>query len=433
MKTIFIAVPLLSSVVCSPALATLIGSAADFTVLANTYVSGGDGKTKNLIAGDFTVNGNVIAKTYASTGARSIIKGDFRTGDVLTTGDSAQVTGNAQSVAAGNTGANSLVQGNLEVGLVGTMGANAEVEGNFISGLAGTMGANAEVEGNFISGGVGTMGDTARVDSNFISGGAGTMGANANVDGNFISGAAGTISASATLAGSKAVNQGAGVSAPESTIYLDAVKQAILDDMTAATDDLIDAKAALSAMALTNPTLIPVFLPSATQTDTFVAGVYEAASWSTTAGTTLYLDAQDADGAVWVFNIADILAFGGDTTITVINDIYDNAEVWWNVSTTASPGGYASLGDGADVVGTIIAEDYVMIGANATVMAASTFGESCGGVYSTTSYVSIGAFAAVGGTGCSSISVPEPATFTMLFTGFGLMGFLMRRRAIKTA
>jgi hypothetical protein len=434
MKKAVYAMPLLAAVICTPATAGLIsiGSAADFTVLANTYVSGGaGGAAQDLLSGGYTVNGNVIAKTYASTGAGSTIIGDFRTGDVLTTGDGATVTGNAQSVAAGTTGANSLVQGNLDVGLVGTMGANADVDGNFISGLAGTMGANAKIDGNFISGGVGTMGANAKVDGNFISGGAGTMGANTKVDGNFISGAAGTKSASATLHGNMEVDQGLSVSAPDTTTYLDAVKQAIKDDMTAATADLKTAKDAFSAMGATMPTLDAVWAPVG-NTGTFNAGVYKVASWSTTASSTLFLDAQDQYNAMWVFNIEDVLAFGASTKIEVINDSYNNAEVWWNVRDQA-PGGYASVGANAHIVGTIIAEDYVSIGANAYMSAASTSGGACGGVYSTSSYVSIGAGAVVDGTGCSSTSVPEPETNLLLLAGLGLMGFVKRKRSKKTA
>jgi hypothetical protein len=48
---------------------------------------------------------------------------------------------------------------------------------------------------------------------------------------------------------------------------------------------------------------------------TLFAGVYSAASWFTTAGTTLTLDGQGQNDAMWLFNIEDILAFGGVSTV----------------------------------------------------------------------------------------------------------------------
>jgi len=98
MKNIY-AIPLLAAVFCTPATAGIIGSAEDFTILANTYNSTGDGSI---------VHGNVIADTYATTGANSTINGNYRTGTILTLGAGATVTGNAQSVAAGTAGANTL-------------------------------------------------------------------------------------------------------------------------------------------------------------------------------------------------------------------------------------------------------------------------------------------------------------------------------------
>jgi carbonic anhydrase/acetyltransferase-like protein (isoleucine patch superfamily) len=374
MKRVICTVPLLAAVFCSSASAGLIGSAESFTVLANTYVSGGDGSI---------VHGSVIAKTYASTGANSTINGDFRSGDVMTLGDGATVTGNAQSIEAGSATANTTVNGNLEVGGVGTMGDTSHVKGNFISGLDGTIGANGILDGNWEVG----------------------------------AGSVAAASASSNKVNSDAVDT--------NVPYLNSVKQAITSDMIAATNDLETAKTSLSAMGLGT-----ALAPTMTVDTTFYAGVYSAASWSTTAGTTLTLDGQNQVGAMWVFNIEDILAFGGVSTVELIN-VDDTAEVWWNVKNLTA-GGYTSIGDGAHIVGTIIAEDYVMIGANAHVMNVSN--TNCAGVYSTTSYVSIGANAVVGGAGCSGTNVPEPETYTLFLSGLGLMGFgfITRRRTKKT-
>jgi hypothetical protein len=340
MKAPIYAMPLLAAFFCTPTLALTFSSGESFTVLANTYVSGGDSAI---------VYGNVIAKTYASTGNGSIIHGNFRSGDVTTLGYGATINGNVESKEAGNAGANTLITGDLVTGGVGTMGASAHVEGNFISGLAGTIGANAILDGNWEVG-FGSL-STASASSNKIY-----------------------------------------YDAVDTDIaYLNSVRANIDSDMNAATNDLIDTKAALSDMASTELTLSPTFVTDGT----LFAGVYDAASWSTTAGTTLTLDGKGLDNAIWVFNIDDVLAFGSDSTVELVN-VGNNAQVFWNIGSASSPGGYASLGDGADVLGIIIAEDYVTVGANATVMHASEAYGNCAGIYSTTSYVSIGANAVVG-------------------------------------
>jgi MYXO-CTERM domain-containing protein len=388
MKASIYTAPLLAAFFSTPSLAGLIslGSAENFTIVANTYNSGGDGST---------VHGNVIAKTYASTGNGSTINGDYRSGDVLTLGDGATVNGNAESKGAGSATANTLVTGNLVTGGVGTMGDTARVEGNFISGLDGTIGANAISTGNW------------------------------------------EVGAGSVAAASASSNKINGDAVDTDTAYLNSVLSTIENDMIAATDDLIAAKAALSAMASTEPTLAPTFVTSGT----LYAGVYEAASWSTTAGTTLTLDGQGQDDATWVFNIDDILAFGGVSKVELF-DVGDNAQVFWNVGSVASPGGYATVGDGADILGIITAEDYVMVGANATVQHASADYGNCAGVYSTTSYVSVGDSAVVGGAGCSPTSEPQPpgpvpvpvsGTNALLLAGLGLMAFGRRRRFKKAA
>jgi hypothetical protein len=330
----------------------VLAQAEDFTILANTYVSGG---------GSAIVYGNVIAKTYASTGNGSTVHGDFRSGDVLTLGDGATVNGNAESKQAGTAAANTLVTGSLVTGGVGTMGATARVKGNFISGLDGTIGANAILGGNWDVG----------------------------------AGSVATASASSNKVNGDAVDT--------DTAYLNTVKATIDSDMIAATNDLIGTKAALYAMESTEPTLSPTFVTDGT----LFAGVYNAASWSTTAGTTLTLDGQGQDNAMWVFNIDDILSFGAGSIVELFN-VGDNAQVFWNIGSVSSPGGYASVGAGADILGIIIAEDYVSVGADATVMHASGAYGNCAGIYSTTSYVSIGANAVVGGAGCLSTSTSPP-------------------------
>jgi hypothetical protein len=346
MKAPIYVTPLLAAFFCTPTLAIMFSSGespnfqANSSVIANTYVSGGDSAV---------VYGNVIAKTYASTGNGSIIHGDFRSGDVTTLGYGATVNGNVESKGAGNAGANTLITGDLVTGGVGTMGASAHVEGNFISGLAGTIGANAILEGNWEVG-VGSI--------------------------------------AAASASSNKINSDAVDTDIE---YLNSVQANLDSDMITATNELIGAKAALSDMTSTELTLSPTFVTDGT----LFAGVYDAASWSTAAGTTLTLDGQGLDDAIWIFNIDDVLAFGSDSTVELVN-AGSNAQVFWNIGSVSSPGGYASLGDGADVLGIIIAEDYVTVGANATVMHASEADGNCAGIYSTTSYVSIGANAIVG-------------------------------------
>jgi hypothetical protein len=369
--------------VASPALAApILGSAQDFAIVANTYTSGGGGNI---------VHGNVIAKTYASTGAGSTINGNYRSGDVLTLGDGATVNGNAESIEAGSATANTRVTGNLVVGGVGTMGDSSHVEGNFISGLDGTIGANGVLDGNW------------------------------------------EVGAGSVAAASISSNKVAGDAVDTVQPYVDGVKQAIRDDMSNATADLIAAKATLTGMGLGVQ-----LAPTMTVDSTFYAGVYSAASWSTTAGTTLTLDGQGQNDAMWVFNISDILAFGGVSTVELFN-VGTNAQVYWNVGSAQSPGGYVSVGAGADItnrthiVGVILADTYVDVYANATVHHASAADGNCAGVYSTTSFVAIHAGAIVGGAGCNPPKVTAPATFTMLFAGLGLMGFVSRRRAKKAA
>jgi hypothetical protein len=130
-------------------------------------------------------------------------------------------------------------------------------------------------------------------------------------------------------------------------------------------------------------------LPGNIATDIiFIPGVYYVNGLLTVnAGVTLTFDAQNADSE-FIFNISNFLAFGSGVNVVVINET-SNTRVIWNVT-----GGFVSIGANANIVGTILARDYVSTGADSSV---TGVGDYCGAVYSGTEYVSIGAGAVVGG------------------------------------
>ena len=370
------------------------------------------------------ITGNVVAGGAANIGAIIgtvttpvlSVGGYVLSGGVLTTGDGAIVIGSVNSSGAG------------------TIGANATVGGNMISGGVATASANSRVNGSLLSVGAASIGDTAMVGQNMVSRGLATTGANSKVQGT-VTGSSLSISASSFVL--------------ERVFTTPALAPAVTNDVIALAQDgarqVLNAQTALTMMANSTgakmgtdslgSVITSHLAATMTVNTTLYAGVFSAASWSTTAGTTLLLDNQGKDNQSWVFNIADILAFGGTTKIKVVGAGKGDI-VLWNVGN-----GYASLGDGADVIGTILAKTYIMVGANAIV---TGVGNSCGGVFSQTSYVSTGANSIVGGSGCTGVNtgfeiasngvagraaaVPEPASYGMLLAGLGLLGFMARRK-----
>ena len=323
----------------------------------------------------FTSNLTVFAKTYITAGASSVLKGDVISGDVLTIGAGAKVTGSIVSVGASNVGAGATVgvDKNMVSGGVATVGAGGIIGGCLKSSGAATIGANAAVTGDLISGGIATTGDSATVGGNISTGGYASIGANSQVAGTVagvgatVIGAGGTTGSLYTLAASPVTTSlKAGlVSVVSTTASLIDDKQNEYNDMGPGTD--------LGATMTTSMTLTG-------------GGVFSAANYTTTAGMTLTLDDQGVRHD-WVFNIADYLVTGASTNVVMANK-NPGSTVTWNVTN-----GYVALGATNKFLGTILANQYISVGAGTTVKKMNT---SCG-IYSAASYVSTGAGAVVEG------------------------------------
>ncbi len=365
-----------------------------------------------------------FSNTYTTTGANSWIYGSALTGDVGTSGAGAHITRDFTALGASTIGgAGSAVTGNMIAGGVLTTGDGATVGGFAIAGGAASIGANSVITGYVAADGAVSTGDSSRVNGNIDAGGAASIGANASVGGTVSAVGAISLSASSTVTATQ--------SRTTSPVDTPALTASISDSVTSDRVELLAAQAALSKMGTTT------FLdPTIVTNRTLLSGVYSAASLSTTAGTTLTLDGQGMANQFWVFNITDILATGASTQIVLINGA-DSKNIIWNA------GGYASLGANSIFVGTLIARQYISVGAAAEVAGS---GQSCGGIFSALSYISTGDSAKIGNGGCSGIAsnfdvddngaalfrdvadpLPEPAIWVLWLTGFGLVGWTKRR------
>jgi hypothetical protein len=248
-----------------------------------------------------------------------------------------------------------------------------------------SVGAGAGLQGNVLAGTYLTTGVSADLDGSTAAGTDTTMGADSVVLGSIQSGASIEMGEGATTTGEQKI--------PNTT---EAIESARGDGR----QDLLSAQGFLGKFAATT------FLePGNVDTDTtFTPGVYRVSGLLTfTAGITITLDAQNS-ASEFVFNVSNYITFGEGVKVEVINaNVIDKKpiSVTWNAT-----GGYVSVGAGASIVGTILANGYVSTGAGSTLTGVNV---DCGGVaFAATSYVSIGADATVG-TGTESCS-PSPGT-----------------------
>lgn len=372
---------------------------------------------------------SVFSNTYATTGANSSVFGSVMTGDVGTSGAGGYISGSFTTVGAATIGAGgSTVGGDITSGGAMTTGASSIVVGNITAGGAATVGASSAVGGNVAAAGAVSTGSASQVAGNVQSGGAASIGI-----GGTVGGTVSAIGAIALGAGSVVPSQQVLAIPPVNAAAL----VASLSDRVASNQlQILAAQAAFSKMDTTT------FLDATMTADTTLfSGVYSADSLSTTAGTTLTLDGQGRTDQFWVFNIADILSTGALTKVVLLNGATGGSIIW-------NAGGYASLGADSVFLGTLFTKANISVGANAK---ASSIGGSCGGLFSALSYISSGAGAQIGGSGCSGIDkgfnigndgkayhveslpagippVPEPAMWALWTCGFALIGGRLRRR-----
>ncbi|MFT7476433.1 MAG: hypothetical protein ACI81L_003387, partial [Verrucomicrobiales bacterium] len=252
------------------------------------------------------------------------------------------------------------------------------------------------INGDVLAGTYLTTGATADINGSTVAAGATTLGAGANVSGNVRSGTATTLGAGA-VAGS--VNTGTAF-----TVGAGASPAAAGGTTTpSVSGEMQDVMAAQSFLSGLSPDV--VIPPGNIATGaTYAPGVHQVTGLLTyTANTTITLNAGGDLDAEFIFNVSNYLTFGAGVDVVVVNG-GPNVRVIWNAH-----GGYTSVGAGANIVGTIMANTYVSTGATSDVSGVDS--NTCGGaVYSATSYVSIGAGATVGaGIGCNP---PPPPTTT---------------------
>jgi hypothetical protein len=278
-----------------------------------------------------------------------------------------------------------------QVEITGVAISSSFSEVSIYSGAYLSIGASAELNGGIISSGYTSIGALGTLGGNISSGGYSTTGAGAIVTGSVLSGDYVTAGAGSKINGAiaavAAITPFAGTSQDELDTTLVKLEQ------SDAKKSVVDAQNTLKAMEGTT-------LASSLGDTKLAAGVYEANGLGTVAGTTLTLDGKGLANQTWIFNVVGTLALGANTKI-VIENAGEGASVIWNAHA-----GFASIGAGAEILGTIYAQNYISVGANASVTGPNG---TNGGLFTQSNYMTFGASVTVGNadTPASTVSLNE--------------------------
>jgi predicted acyltransferase (DUF342 family) len=346
------------------------------------------------------VGGNIMVEAAATLGASTIVGGYIVSGAAVTLGATASVGGYITARDAGTIGADSTIGGSLTTGDAATLGANTidgniMVDGDLTAGAAILVGTKAVITGNLHSGAAASvdLGADAIVGGSAIAGTALTLGADAIVSGHAQAGTgAVALGVDAAVAGNARAGTSVTLAAGASVggnITPGSIEQFTNDPKEPIDDQspqLLQLQAELAAMIAPATNQLPTAMTIST---TLTKGVYHTTAITTTAGITLTFDGEGVEGH-WLINSDSFIAFGASTIIKLLN-VTDNSTITWNA------GSYTEVGASAELVGTFFAGSYILTGASTELKGIS----DCGGMFTTTGAVTLGASNIIGTDGCA--------------------------------
>jgi MSHA biogenesis protein MshQ len=353
------------------------------------------------------VGGNIQVEAAATIGASSTVSGHLIAGAAVTLDATVKIGGFVEARDAGTIGADSTVAGHFTTGDAATLGAttiddNIIVGGDLTAGAAILVGTKAVIGGNVRSGASAStdFGANAVINGNATAGTALTLGADVVIGGNAQAGS-GAIALGVSSAVAGNARAGTSVTLADGATVGGTITQGSIEQFTNPDKEDIDdqspqvaaIQAALAAMQAPEANQLTT---SMTVSTTLKKGVYHTTALTTTAGITIIFDGEGVDGH-WLINSDSFVAFGASTVIELLN-VTPNSTITWNA------GGYISAGASVNLVGSFFAGSYILTGASTTLEGVS---DSCGGLFTTTGAVTLGASNLIGTVGCKAIPLLE--------------------------
>ncbi|MFT6916829.1 MAG: putative acyltransferase (DUF342 family) [Motiliproteus sp.] len=366
------------------------------------------------------VGGNIQVNAAGRFGVGADLGGHIVTGDYVTIGASAKVVSYVTARNAGTVGADATIGGYFTVGdilkLEGTtvvgnimvggdvkaggsifLGGNSVVSGHLRSGAgaATTLGADSIVVGNVTAGTALTLNERARVGGHAQAGtSAMKLIDNAIVNGSARAGTTITLSAGAKIVGEKT---------EESIETFTNDPKEPIDDQS---PQVAQVQADLAEMAAPVQNQLPA---SILASKTLIKGVYHATAITTTSAVILTFDGEGVEGH-WLINSDSFISFGAETKI-VLKDVIPGSTITWNA------GSYTFAGERSDLIGTFFAGTYILTGVDATLKG---IGGECGGLFTNTGGVTLGATNTIGPRGCMAQPSAAIDHYQIIHDGQGL-------------